>query len=469
MADYDFENPTFDPDGPGTDDDYSFDLPDPIMDPPLDVQQQLNTSGDRIQSMRAELRQTELEAQKKRLVDTFYNEVNRAYGLRPEGRIDYNQFGIDADGKTLYWTPGDKKIPITATRGKFRFLALSSLAIKYGEGGTNALRRSLGLTGYTSRTSRKGLSSSAEKALRQADKALSSNVENIELKDLPGIADSARRSTEQVETALKTINDQPIDAAWVTRARRELAGLEKAMTGVRDELANNLAKLSNVDDQKSEIEKHLAREHQKLTETDDTEIQQEIRDRIRKLESALSDIELERQSRLEALSTNRAALRSQINRIRETFRRLLHEDTTLAERIRTLFREQGITIASILTAIGMAISTLVLALTGGGGSVPAVPAPAPAPKPSDKGGLKEWVKKHLQALGRALANLAGKAAAALPGIIGSIVSWLLNTLGKTATWLAENMWTMGIAVGTLLLLAARDWLMQSSRRQPKRH
>ena len=30
-------------------------------------------------------------------------------------------------------------------------------------------------------------------------------------------------------------------------------------------------------------------------------------------------------------------------------------------------------------------------------------------------------KEHLQALGRALANLAGKAAAALPGIIGSIV------------------------------------------------
>ncbi|MCG7981009.1 MAG: hypothetical protein N0E58_23160, partial [Candidatus Thiodiazotropha endolucinida] len=104
-----------------------------------------------------------------------------------------------------------------------------------------------------------------------------------------------------------------------------------------------------------------------MTETEDTEIKQEIRDRIRNLESELSDIEIERQSRLEALSANREALRSQISRIRETFRRLLHEDKTLAERIRTLFREQGITIVSILTAIGMAISTLVLALTGGVG------------------------------------------------------------------------------------------------------
>ena len=214
-----------------------------------------------------------------------------------------------------------------------------------------------------------------------------------------------------------------MDVAWVTQATRDLAGVREAMTRMRDELANNLAKLSDVDDRKSEVEKHLARERQKLTETDDTEIQQDTRDRMKKLQGELSDLELERQARLEALSTNKAARRSQINRIRETIRRLLHEDTTLAERIRTLFRKQGITIVSILTAIGMAISTLVLAVTGGGSA----PVPSPTPRPSDKGGVKQWIKKHL---GRALANFAGKTAAALPGIIGSIVSWLLGHLEK---------------------------------------
>ena len=266
------------------------------------------------------------------------------------------------------------------------------------------------------------------------------------------MADSARQSAEQVETTLTTIDDHPIDTVWVTQARREFAGLEKAMTGVRDELATSLAKLTSIDDRNPTSKDASAREHRKLTETDDTEMQREIRDRIRKLESVLSDIELERQARLEALPKNRAILRSQINRIRETFRRLLHGDPTLA-RIRTLFREQGITIASILTAIGMAISTLVLALTGGVGS-----APAPAPKPPDKGGLRKWVKKHLQALGRALAHLSGKTAAVPPGIISSIVSWLLSTLGKTATWLAENLWALAIAMGALFLVAARDWL-----------
>ena len=101
----------------------------------------------------------------------------------------------------------------------------------------------------------------------------------------------------------------------------------------------------------------------------------------------------------------------------------------------------------------MAISTLVLALRGGGGATP-----TPSPPPSDKSGLKDWVKKHLQALGRLLANLAGKAAAALPGIIGSLVSWLLSLLAKTAGWLAENMWAIVLTIGGLLLVVAREWL-----------
>ena len=84
MADYDFENPTFDPDGRGIDDDYSLDLSDAIMHPlPLRVQQELNTSGDNIQSLPGEIREAELEAQKKRLVDTFYKERKPCLWVAP--------------------------------------------------------------------------------------------------------------------------------------------------------------------------------------------------------------------------------------------------------------------------------------------------------------------------------------------------------------------------------------------------
>ena len=74
-------------------------------------------------------------------------------------------------------------------------------------------------------------------------------------------------------------------------------------------------------------------------------------------------------------------------------------------------------------------------------------------------------EKTSPGLGRALANLAGNATAALPGIIGSIVSWLLNSLGNTATWLEKNLWAMAIAVGTILLVTARDWLIPPKKTQ----
>ena len=68
------------------------------MEQPFDVQQLLNASGDNLQGLQEELREAELEAQKKRLVDSFYNEVSHTYELHPEGRIDYSQFGIKPDG-----------------------------------------------------------------------------------------------------------------------------------------------------------------------------------------------------------------------------------------------------------------------------------------------------------------------------------------------------------------------------------
>ena len=219
---------------------------------------------------------------------------------------------------------------------------------------------------------------------------------------------------------------------------REIRGLDKALQTIRGELVNNLAKLT-------ELDNHITREQNKLDEPDIGEFER------RRIAERIRDLKDERVSRLEAASASREALRSQISRIRETINRLINEDTTLAERIRTLFREQGITIVSILTALGMVISTLVLAVGIGGAS-------AAPPTPPSKAGLREWVKKYLHALGRVLAKLAAKAGAALPGIIGSVVGWLLNLLSKTAGWLASNLWALMLAVGSILLIAAREWL-----------
>ena len=170
----------------------------------------------------------------------------------------------------------------------------------------------------------------------------------------------------------------------------------------------------------------------------------------------LSDIGLERQARLEAL--NRAALRSQIIRIREIFRRLLHEDN-YADQTHThpLSRARDYHRVDSHGNRDGNLDTSACAYRRWG-SAPR--AASPASKPADTGGLKYWVKRHLQTLGRALANLASKASAALNGIIGLIVSWLLGTLGKPVVWLAENLWAVDVNAVTLFLMAAQDWLTQ---------
>ena len=111
------------------------------------------------------------------------------------------------------------------------------------------------------------------------------------------------------------------------------------------------------------------------------------------------------------------------------------ETGTLGERIRTLFKEQGITIVSILTAVGMAIGVLIEALLGG----PSMPTPtSESTTTSDKkGGAREWIKNKLKALSELLGKLADKALASLPRIIGSIILWILNR-AKGSGWLAVS-------------------------------
>ena len=71
--------------------------------------------------------------------------------------------------------------------------------------------------------------------------------------------------------------------------------------------------------------------------------------------------------RQESIDLLKGRLMNQITSFREMIAKVLDKDTSLAEKIRMLFIEQGITIASVLTAIGMAISVLIKALLPGGG------------------------------------------------------------------------------------------------------
>ena len=126
---------------------------------------------------------------------------------------------------------------------------------------------------------------------------------------------------------------------------------------------------------------------------------------------------------------------NQIYQIRESIMKFLDKETgTLGERIRTLFKEQGITIVSILTALGVLIEALL-----GGPNSTSTPTSQSTTTSDKKGGAREWIKNKLKALSQLLGKLADKALASLPGIIGSIISWILNRAKEVVGWLSQNL------------------------------
>ena len=113
----------------------------------------------------------------------------------------------------------------------------------------------------------------------------------------------------------------------------------------------------------------MHREKGKLEEIlDNPEYDNGIREDIRKRISNLHDDLSVRQESIDILKGRQE---NQITSFKETIAKVLDKDTSLAEMIQLLVREQGITIDSILTAIGMAISALVEALLPGGGGTAA--------------------------------------------------------------------------------------------------
>ena len=58
--------------------------------------------------------------------------------------------------------------------------------------------------------------------------------------------------------------------------------------------------------------------------------------------------------------------------------------------------------------------------------------------PKDEAGLKEWIRSKPEALASLLGRLEIKAAEALPGIIGGIISWILNRAKDVVGWVLQN-------------------------------
>ena len=249
--------------------------------------------------------------------------------------------------------------------------------------------------------------------------------DNIMLQDIINKNEIATdNSIKLIETSLTEIG---ADASTQTDGLtlRELEGLDKELrmisSSLRSAIAKSMAKQVDID------RENLKLEEMANDETYSDEQREEVRARLQRFQD-------EQKAISNQIRILKGRYSNQIYQIRESIMKFLDKETgTLGERIRTLFKEQGITIVSILTALGMTLGVLIEALLGGPSttSTPTSQSTTTSDKQLKvKDGAREWIKNKLKALSQLLGRLADKALASLPGIIGSILSWILNRQRK---------------------------------------
>ena len=101
------------------------------------------------------------------------------------------------------------------------------------------------------------------------------------------------------------------------------------------------------------------------------------------------------------------------------------EAMPLRERVKEIFKKNGVTVTAIFIAAGVVIGAVMSTLT-----------------------------KGLKATGKAMANglkeIAAKLGSLLPGLIGQIATFLFNTAAKAVGFLAEHTWLIILAVVAFL-------------------
>ena len=266
------------------------------------------------------------------------------------------------------------------------------------------------------------------------------NQDNIMLQDIVTKNEIATvNSIKLIETSLtETGAEASTQTGGLTL--RELEGLDKELRmisgSLRSAITKSIAKQVDIDRENRKLEE-MAND-----ETYSDEQREEVRARLQRFQD-------EQKAISDQIRILKGLYSYQIYQIRESIMKFLDKETgTLGERIRTLFKEQGITIISILTALGMTLGVLIEALPGG----PSASAPTPQSTTTNdkKGGAREWIKNKLKALSQLLGKLADKALASLPGIIGSIISWILNRAKEVIGWLSQNLWALITGVGVLI-------------------
>ena len=350
--------------------------------------------------------------------------------VAPEIEINTDRFDIDPDGglSLEHRQPRTGKIirvRISDPQNPAYWRSLKEVKGEIGKKGINGL----GLF-YNNQDDLLGRDAVRALSLRKVGNASNEIVKDDDIKadDLDSLTDSL------AEPSIKEAYTQTSAPYF-----RELETYDKQMQSIAGELRVQENKRQVALGKVAEIEKTVkSLVEQGKTGVDDKD--PEIAEQKRLLTETLDEIKAIEES----IAIQQRKARSQASAIRELVGRILREDTSLGEKLRTIFREQGFTVAAVITALGAIIAALVEGLTGGGGSSS---SSSGSGGDSDKKSPRSAAKRAFDAMASGLRWLASKAAAALPGIIGAVVSFLLKGAAAVASWLGANLWAVLVVVG----------------------
>ena len=411
----------------------------------------------------------------KEKIKSFYKYLDdNGYSVNKNAPLENKAtFTISADRK-LGINYKDKTIWISHEKDTSQFYTPRTMVSQYGKGGTQFVRDVLGISNWNNPYKSYKRSPQAEAALAKTSETIASTnssperQENIEMQTVETVEENLDTFLEaQTQTELELGPEGSLQF-------RELAGLDRSLRNMR----TTVLKLTSDREVKKLRVEELKDELSRVS-YDDGEVQfsenlQEKTEKIKTLEEEIEVLDSE-------IREYDGKFRSQFQRIKQTIDKMLHQDLTLGEQIQTLFREQGITIASVITALGLAIGMIVQGILSTAKSTlnptpkptptpeptpKPKPKPTPTPEPTPEPGIKGWIKQQLQKIANLLSKVADKMLIALPGIIGSVVSFVLKAASTAVGFISEHLWLLIVALVGLLYNYVQSLSLSSSLSQP---
>ena len=378
---------------------------------------------------------------KQEKIKSFYKYLDDSgYTVDKNAQLEHGAvYKMNAD-KELAISYKDKTIRLAYTKDSNKFLSPKTLALRYGKGGTQFVRDVLGI-----KLKQPEIQPEQRKELLEINKTIDS------AKSSPERQLEEMQTVEQVEADIKNFLDANAQTELAlgppgSLPFRELAGLDRSLRNMR----TTVLKITSDREVKKARVKELKDEISKVAYDEDGEVQ--FSEDLREKQREIKTLEEEKEVLDSEIREYDGKFRGQFERIKQTIDKMLNQDMTLGERIQTLFREQGITITSVITALGLAIGMIINSILSAFKTTP--PAPTPTPKPTPKPeptpkptpapkpepGIKGWIKEQLRNIANLLLKLADKMLIALPGIIGSVVSFVLKAASTAVgfTSLASN-------------------------------